>query len=200
MAAVIAAQWAPLMTAAACIPTLAFFASAKPNIGISAVAYDPSRRVVGCATVGSIVLLAVSFALRLSWVQDWLPLVHKGEFSSPIALRGGQLLVLALLRWRRSDARLLMAVSLFPHSMVPYASLPLFLIPRTFRESLVLAACSSAAMLLTLTVIGEPKSLTENYHQGEALVALTYIPCLIMILRRPNEGERLTRHTPERFA
>lgn len=186
--AVVAAQWSPLLTAAACIPALACIVSAKPNIGLAIVARDPSARVVRYAAVGSLLLTLLSLALLPSWPRDWLALVRVGGFAAPIAHRGGPLLLLALLRWRRPDARLLLAMAMIPHTMAAYATLPLFLIPRTYHESLALTALSSSAALFTMVFVPAPQNAAELYYYGDIIVALCYLPCLIMTLRRPNEG------------
>src|SRR6185312_10208820 len=46
MVAAVAAQWSPLMTAALCMPALAWIVSAKPNIGFALFAADPSLKVI----------------------------------------------------------------------------------------------------------------------------------------------------------
>ena len=186
--AVAAAQWSPLLTAAACIPALACVVSAKPNVGLAILARDPSARTVSCAALGSVFLALLSFALLPSWPREWLSLVHGGGFAAPIAHRGGLLVLLALLRWRRPEARLLLAMALLPHTMAAYSTLPLFLIPQSYRETLALTALSSAAVLVTVMLIPEPQSATELFYYGDTYVALCYLPCLIMVLRRPNEG------------
>lgn len=191
MVAIVAAQWSPLMVAAACIPPLACIVSAKPNIGLAIVARDPSRPVLTYAVAGSVLFALLGLALLPSWPRDWLTTLRSASnFVAPLSHSTGPLLLLALLRWRRAEARLLIAMAAVPQNMVVYATLPLFLIPCSFRESLTLAALSSTALIFTaLFVDPNPGSVVENYYQGDVLVALCYLPCLIMILRRPNEGD-----------
>ena len=55
-------------------------------------------------------------------------------------------MLLAILRWRRPEARLLIALACVPQSMLLYETVPLFLVPRTFRESALLVALSYVAL------------------------------------------------------
>ncbi|HET7551214.1 MAG TPA: hypothetical protein VFK04_07985 [Gemmatimonadaceae bacterium] len=187
--AVMAAQWSPLLTAAACLPTLSCIISAKPNIGLGVLAREPARGAIGYAAAGSLLLAAASFALLPSWPIDWLHAVRAGTgFAAPIAHSGGFLLLLAALRWRTPEGRLLLAMSLIPHNVTLYATLPLFLIPRTYRESLTLTILNGVAALVIMQVLPAPESASDLRRYGDVLVLLCYLPCLFTVLRRPNEG------------
>ncbi len=187
--AVLAAQWSPLLTAILCLPSLAYLVPIKPNIGLGLVAYQPTASVVMRVLASSIGLALLAYLLLPTWLGDWLLLVRNApHFTVPLSHLGGPLLVLALLRWRRPEARLLLALSVVPQNMVIYATLPLFLIPQTFRESLVIVTLNNIAFAFITFGLGIPQSAAANYYNGDALVALCYLPCLIMILRRPNEG------------
>jgi hypothetical protein len=137
-------------------------------------------------------LLGLSLIASLflpAWLQDWLRLVQSAPyFTVPLFRMGGPLLLLSLMRWRRPEARLLLALSVMPQNMVIYETLPLFLIPQTLRESIVMVTLNNLAFAFMTLVIGTPRSPAENFYNGDALVALCYLPCLVMILRRPNEG------------
>ena len=190
MVAAVAAQWSPLMTAALCMPALAWIVSAKPNIGFALFAADPSLKVIYRAALGTIVLALIGLLLLPSWPGNWMTITRAApHFTVPLLHRGGFLLALVLLRWRRSEARLLAALAVLPQNMVIYATLPLFLIPRTFRQALLLAALNNLAFIVGLLLISpHPRSVAENYYAGDLLVALCYIPALVMVLMRPNEG------------
>lgn len=185
--AVSAAQWSPLLTAAACTPALAFIVAAKPNLGLAVIAKGPSAGPLRYAAAGSVVLFLVSFALLPSWPGEWLALVHEGSFAAPITHPAGFALALATLRWRRPDARLLLALACIPHTTLLYAALPLFLIPVTVAESALLAVLS------WMTLAGWHYLIQGvSYADGVTLsarleLALLYLPCLLMVLRRPNE-------------
>ncbi|MGH7625986.1 MAG: hypothetical protein ACREOJ_11815 [Gemmatimonadaceae bacterium] len=189
--AAMAAQWSPLLTAAICLPALAFVVPAKPNIGTAIIASNPTRATLRSATLGAIVLVAVSLILMPSWPMRWLATVRSGSgFLAPIGYRGGVLLLLGLLRWRRPEARLLIALAILPHNLVIYATLPLFVIPRTFGEMLAMTALNTLALIcITLVVqLHAPSFVDNRYMAGDVLVALCYLPALFMVLMRPNEG------------
>jgi hypothetical protein len=188
--AVTAAQWSPLLTATIAMPWLGALLAAKPNFAIPYLATAPRRKQVAASFVVGALIVALSIVLAPDWPLRWIRIVARAPgFTSPIAHRGGLLVLLALTRWRRPEARLLLGMACVPHNMVLYEALPLFLIPRTFRESLWLALLSSLAAIFTMFFVSPyPRTITENYFQGDVIVALQYLPCLIMVLRRPNEG------------
>ena len=62
---------------------------------------------------------------------------------------GGPLILLALLRWRRPEARLLVALGCIPHTTMLYEALPLFLVARRWQEGVLLAALSGCACIAT---------------------------------------------------
>ena len=64
---------------------------------------------------------------------------------APITRPGGVLVLLALLKWKRADARLLLALACVPHTTVPYETIPLFLIPQTWRQAWALWALALLA-------------------------------------------------------
>ena len=181
------AQWSPILAAATVLPWLGFAYAAKPTIGAALFLYRPDRR----ALIGVILLLAVSFALYPPWLAEWLAAVRGSDldhFLVPIRWPGGPLVLLALLRWRRPEARLLVAMSCVPQSPTFYDMLPLAFVPITLRESVMLSVLTYVVM--TVTAVAAPGyGLTQNLQiSGPASVLLIYLPCLIMILRRPNEG------------
>ena len=187
-------QWTPLLMASAEIPVLGWIAIVKPNIGLAlAVAYGSTwlrgraRMVnlgVGCT------LVVLSFLLRPTWMPEWSWILSrpKPHIVIPLTVIGGPVLLLALLRWRRREARLLAALSSVPQTFSSYDSLLVFLVARTRREGIILAIG-----MLALTIYGQlappPASLAASVQQfGPARVALVFFPALVMVLRRPNEG------------
>ena len=190
VAAARAAQWSPLMTAAALLAPLAWLTTVKPTTGLALLA-GARDRVIAVAAVGGAALLALSFAVEPGWVAGWMASVRNAPHLVPPLLRtGGVLVLLALLKWRRPEARMLVALACVPQTTVLYETVPLFLVPRTLRESLILALCSDVALLLTT---GMPATATSQptllRAMGNVVVPLTYLPALVMVLRRPNEGE-----------
>ncbi len=178
---VVAAGWSTLVTVALFAPAFMWLGAVKPNIGLSMLAYRPSIR----AALIMLAVALVSLAVLPTWPLDWLASVRASRVHfSPIMAPGGVLLLLAALKWRRPEARLLLAMAILPSSPVVYEALPLFVIPRTWREMLVLVLSTLAAYLATRGFAGDVFSFMQH---GRSLVLWTcYLPALVMVLRRPN--------------
>lgn len=178
-------QWSPVLIAAALIPSLGFLFAVKPTIGLALWLYRPSWQAI----VGSTLLLVISFVILPGWPAEWMRTFEAGtHIRAPIASFGGPMVLIALLRWRRPEARLLVALACVPHTTLLYEALPLFLIPASWRQATLLLALDWVAEL-TLITLGPYSSLLEKAEMSATLsVALLYLPCVVMILRRPNEG------------
>jgi hypothetical protein len=98
-------------------------------------------------------------------------------------------MLLALLRWRRPEARLLAVLALVPQTPTFYDHLFAFAVPRTFRETLILTVCTFGVYF----VIGFNSPLPTFETWGNLLarttVYLVYLPAVVLVLRRPNEGQ-----------
>ena len=186
-------QWSPLLTAAMLMPSLGWLAVTKPNLGAVMAAHAESNRTLFILVGGSLALLVVSFAVQPGWVGDWLEKVRSApHFKAPVVRPFGVVLLLALLRWRRPEARLLAALALVPQTPTFYDHVFVFAVARTFRESLALTVCT----FVVFFVIGFNAPLPSFDAWGDLLaratVYLIYLPALVMVLRRPNTG-----HVPE---
>jgi hypothetical protein len=182
-------QWSPLYTAIACLPSLGCLLAAKPNVGFAIFAASSSRRLVTSAIIGGSVLAALTFMLLPTWPMDWLESLRtQTRVDAPITRLGGLLVLLALLRWRRPEARLLVALACVPQTIEWYETVPLLLIPNTFRQSLVYSVILSLGFFLPPHII--PVGSEEQMHaqDGSLMIAIAYLPATVMILRRPNEG------------
>jgi hypothetical protein len=178
-------QWSPLLTAAALVPSLGLLLVTKPSIGLAIWLYRPTLR----ALVGGLFLLLVSIAIWPTWIAEWLTALESAHHMVlPIVHRGGPLLALALLRWRRPEARLLLALACVPQTALLYEVVPLLLIPATLVESLAFTVLSWITLLVWTHL--EHPALYGNLTLSSArlVVPLLYLPCLVMVLRRPNEG------------
>ena len=178
-------QWSPLLTAAALTPSLGFLFACKPTMGLAMLAAYPSR----AAILGAGAFTLVTVAIWPWWIPDWLAAVPAAtHMSAPVMRWGGPLILLALLKWRRHDARLLAALACMPQTPVLYEVVPLFLLVQTFREGTLLIVLTA----LVGRIVGYAASGTD-YHtwmaiNGQWMVWLVYFPCTAMVLRRPNEG------------
>jgi hypothetical protein len=209
-------QWSPMLVGAALLPSLGFVLAAKPTVGLALLVYHPRRRaIIGCCA-----LVALSLLLVPSWPAEWLHAVRGGTaingsasdaattlssgdvrqwpYVAPITRLAGPFLLLAILRWRRPEARLLLVLAAVPQTPLLYEALPLLLVPRTRNQTGALVALSlTVFLIIRLRGAG---SIQQWYDlSGELITLLLYLPCLAMVLRRPNEGsapawvERLMR-------
>jgi hypothetical protein len=183
------AQLAPLITAAALVPAVSWLSSMKPNIGLASVAYNPAFKVI----VLNIVVLLISIAMFPHWPGEWINALRNrtpGNYGSPLFLPAGFLMLLSLIRWRRPEARLLAVMSIVPQSLLFTDQLMLWLVPKTRNESMILSILSLPAMFVGVMHVGpNPNVASYTRTMGPAILALIYLPCLIMVLRRPNEGD-----------
>lgn len=199
--AVASVQWSPLLTAAALLPALGGLLACKPPIGLALGAYAVTdRRWLAWAAVGGAALLGVAFAVQPDWPARWLagmarpaaPIVgpsHTGSYHAPVAqFPAGPLALLALLRWRRPEARLVAVLACVPQTMIGYELLPvLALVPATPWEATALAALSWAIPLALL----QPHA-TFNDHflaAGRIQTWAVFLPAVLLILRRPNVAD-----------
>jgi hypothetical protein len=175
-----------LLVAAVACPWLGFVWAAKPTIGAALFAGWPSKQ----AAIGCIVLLLLSFLLIPGWPTQMRAGLGTASHVGIIAARpGGALLLLALLRWRRPEGRMLASLAVVPLTVAPYEMLALFLIPRSPREMALLTLLSQVAYTLARTFRpGDMRhELAETLSsQWPFWLVLVYVPALIMVLRRPN--------------
>jgi hypothetical protein len=186
-------QWSPLLAAAYGIPWLGVLLSAKPTIGFAIWAARPTRT----AFIGFLALLAVSLALLPSWPADWLAaLSHTSiatvggtPYLAPIGTLGGVTAAALLLRWRRPEARLVLALACVPQTPLLYETVPLFLVPISIAEGGVLWLGSWLAALWVSGMGPYDSDLARFTVSLQAIAWCLYLPCTIMILRRPNTGD-----------
>jgi len=177
--AAILGQWSPLLTAAALMPTLQFLAAAKPTVGLAAWIYRPSLRGI----IGGLVLVAIAFLVLPGWLGDWRQvLATTNKYRGPATTLLGAFLLLGLLRWRRREGRLFVAMSLIPQLPVFYDSLILWLVPSTFWRSLALSAASWVGYLAWYPSRASP---LQNEIAFPWLVFTIYAPALILLLLLP---------------
>jgi len=179
-------QWSPHLIAAAFVPALGFVAVAKPNTGLALGTIRPTRT----AAVSALVLVAASFLVRPGWLAAWLAAITDSDgIHAPLVLPWGWLLLLALLRWRRREARLLLALAALPQTVHFAQSLPLLLTAGSRRDLLVLGATLGIALILGPTA---PTNATWGQMMQAAwpyILVGGYLPAVILLLRRPNVDE-----------
>jgi hypothetical protein len=188
--AIILAQWTPWQYLGGLYPGWQVLAAAKPTIGLIVWLYRPTR----WAFIGGIVLVAISFVVLPTWLTEWLGHTGTANWYVPALLvwqGGGPLLVLAVLRWRRPEARLLLGLALIPHNFIWYDQLLLFLVPEKPRELWTLCVLSWISTVVAdyfFRRAGIPEPAGQVAFRAP-IVALLYIPALLMTLRRANQGK-----------
>ena len=179
--AVIQGQWSPLMTAAVVLPALSWLLAAKPSIGAALFAAFPSRQAV----IGGVALLAVSLALFPTWPVRWADSLGASNHMWPIRSPGGVILLLALIRWRLPEGRLLAALACVPQTIGLYETLPLFLIPRTRWQGYGLAVLSYVAAFGQVAMVPRvPGMPLETMLAGRWPIVFfcLYLPALVIVL------------------
>jgi hypothetical protein len=180
--AVLMGQWSILLTAAFLLPAFAWLYVVKPSMGAGLWLARPTWRA---AAMGAALILA-SLLADHDWPSRWLAnLAALPRHRPPILEPGGVLLLLALLRWRLPEARLLVALSCVPQLLYFYDQLPLMLVARTARESMLLSVLS----LLGLTAVWAltPDGVRPAFRAAPWVLATIHLPCLVIVLRRRNE-------------
>lgn len=181
------AQWGPLAVLGLLVPWLGLFCAAKPNLGLGVLAAARSRRDLARMVVGAGALLLISLALQPAWPATWLDIVHAApQPLSVLSLPAGALLILAVLRWRRWEARMLLVYAFVPQTSGAVGALPLLLVPRSLRSLLVLGILSYVPVFVTPS----PGEAVEQWARRETMASLlaVYLPVLWLVLRLPNMG------------
>ena len=182
-------QWSALYAAAFFLPALGVVSIAKPNFAVPLIAGSTRARTAIWIVAGAVVLLIVSQILRPGWHEAWLANLRAAPHFKPHVLRPlGFLLLLAALRWRRPEARWLLALALIPQAPSFYDQLLLAVVCLTSREALVFA--SSTVVLFFYVGFNTPQPDYASWGRlvGNGTLWICYFPALVMVLRRPNEG------------
>ncbi|MBL0171663.1 MAG: hypothetical protein IPP90_13230, partial [Gemmatimonadaceae bacterium] len=180
-------QWSPFITAAYFAPMAAVFLAAKPNMALAFLAsirsWRPLRRIAGIGLAA----VAVSVMVRPSWPLEWLRALGQMEYVvAPIMRPYAWMLALALLKWRRTDARIFLALVCVPQTPSLYDLLPLFVLMRTPRDVSILSLLTHA-LFLTIVVLGPFPSFDRYaYELGNVATVVIYLPVMLMLLGRPN--------------
>ena len=175
-------QTTPLMVAAALVPALGFLVAVRPNTAAALwIAWPLLRTLVAASLV-----LALSLLVLPSWPWDWwlaLPTDHT-PLMPPILRPFGFVLLLAALRSRLPEGRLILAIAFIPQKTLPYELVPLALIPANRLEMVIYVVGTWIA------VAG-----AEGFHLSESMarwnaggwpvtLCAVYIPLLYLVFRR----------------
>ena len=196
-------QWSALYAAAFFLPAIGVIGVAKPNFGVALAAASSRRHAVTWLVTGTVLLLIVSQVLRPGWHEAWLANLRSAEHFKPYVARPlGFLLLLAALKWRRPEARWLLAISLVPMAPSFYDQMLLAVICLTTRESLAFAVSTIVLFFYVGFNTPQPDYSSWGRLVGNGTLWICWFPALVMVLRRPNEGEfvleTLLRRRPSR--
>ena len=175
-------QTTPLMVAATLVPVLGFLLAVRPNTSASLWIAWPSLR----ALLGAGLFLVLSLVALPSWPVDWWTalLQDNTQLVPPILRPFGFVLLLAALRWRTPEARLILAITFIPQSTLPYELVALALIPASLLEMGVYVAGSWIAVAAWWYL---SPGMAEWTATGWPLtLCAVYLPMLYLMLRRPN--------------
>lgn len=176
-------QWSPILMAAALMPALQFAMAAKPNIGLVAWLYQPSWRGAAAA----VALGAVGLILVPSWPFDWLEALRAApRYRGPAFSLLGAFTLLAVLRWRRREGRLMIGMAVLPQLALFYDQLLLWLVPPTWQRTALLSALSWVAWFLWY-----PSRALETSVAAATpwILAFIYLPAVVMLLLLPSREE-----------
>ena len=137
--------------------------------------------------------LALSVMVRPMWPLEWWAAtrVVMSYAVVPAVLPFGFIVVLVCAsRWRRPEARLLLLMMMVPHTTFIYETLPLlYLVPTTWRQGWLLCASSWVRFAAICLFVPHSTPIAEAVHLGGLLsMAGIYLPCALLILRRPNRA------------
>lgn len=177
-------QWSALVVAGALLPSLGFLATLKPNIGLALFVWRPDWRIAA----GAVVVLAASLVVLPAWPVEWWRHVRTLE-AHPIPLASGRgaglFLLLAALRWRTAEGRLVLAMACVPQLLFFADQLPLLLVARTPRERRLLVASGLVAFVAWFAwTIQRPAEAYVPAAEWFVLLGC-FAPALGVVLRRP---------------
>ena len=172
-------QTTPLMVAASLIPALGFLLAVRPNTAAALWIARPSLM----ALLGAGLFLGLSFVVLPSWPWDWwlaLPLDNTG-LMPPVLRPFGVVLLLAALRWRTPEGRLILAIAFIPQTTLPYELVALALVPANRLEMAIYVGGTWIAVVAAERLgLGWPVSLCA-----------VYLPMLYLMLRRKSTRSAL---------
>jgi len=191
------AQWSPLLVAATLLAPLGWALVLKPTLGAALFTYRPTWRAAALAAL----LVAISLAVNPRWPAEWLDVArHVQRHPAPVLEPFGAIALLALLRWRTPEGRLVAAMACVPQNLYFYDQLPLWLVARNGREAFALSALSWVALGITSA------SCHDQFFCGREarpwVIWLIYVPATLLVLKGDTRlsalrARLLTRHRTE---
>ena len=162
------------------VPRLGFVLAVKPTVGLALWLSRPNRQAV----VAVLVLTLLCFLIWPPWFGAWWSTIQDApHIRAPITRPGGILLLLALLRWRTPEGRLLAAWALIPRTESLYDMLPLFLVANSAASAGLLVLCTLLALVglafMPAPVVDLAVRTAVNWPVTFGLI---YLPTLLVVL------------------
>ena len=184
--AVARTQWSPLMLASMWVPWFGFAVVAKPNLGLVTLAAHERRRDLMTVSALCALMIALSFLVRPDWLISWWAAIGDApHVTAPVMRPWGFLLLMAVIRWRETDARVFLLMACVPHTPSLYDLLLLFFLCRSLTEALGLAALLHVLFWGIIAFAHWPTFDTYYAGLGRAEVLVVYLPVLARLLLRP---------------
>jgi hypothetical protein len=141
---------------------------------------------------GAVVLVGICFILQPNWLSDWVDVNRHNpdlrRYVPPIRMLGGQILLLTLLRWRRSEARLLFLLACVPQNVFFSDQLTLLLIPQTAVEMVASVAWTHVVERLAVAAHPPNGAYVVTRIWAPYILWGLYVPAMLLVLGRRNEG------------
>jgi MFS family permease len=181
-------QWSPLVMAAALLTPLAWALTSKPTLGAALFLYRPSWRALWLA----LAFVALSLLVLPRWPLEWLEAArHTPHHFAPVLRPFGVLALVALVRWRAPEGRLVAAMACVPQNLYFYDQLPLWLAARSGRAAAALTASSWVAFAAVRLTCRDPFFCGREAEPW--VIGLIYLPAALIVLlegrRRPDAAD-----------
>jgi len=175
------AQWSFLITACVLIPEFQFLLLCKPNIGMAAFVYQPTKKGIISMLLG----MCISLFLYPTWVLDWLitssytARFHLPPFFSILIF----FLVFCLIQYKKPNGRLLSAMLIAPQAMFYYDQLLLWFVPRNSIEIWIFNLFSWIGYIIwRIQLRGLPDTGQYVPTAKPFVVWFIYFPAIIILL------------------
>jgi hypothetical protein len=187
-AAAIQGQIAPALAGAALVPPLGFLLAAKPTIGIALYVSRPTR----VAALSGAAVLLLSLAVQPSWPMEWFTEIatSPAHIRPPMLRPWGAVLLLAWLRWRTPEGRLLGTWAMLPRTESIYDLVPLFLLTFSWSSAAFFLVASFGTLLALATWAPLPGGAlaTRLDAMWPYILIGCYLPALALVFMRPRHA------------
>ena len=189
----------PLMVAASLVPALGFLLAVKPNTSAALWLARPSL----IAVLGAGAFLLLSLLVLPSWPWDWWVALQEdpAQLVPPVLRPFGFVLLLAALRWRSPEGRLLLAIAFIPQNILPHELVSLALIPANLLQMGIYVAGTWIAVAVAANQMHLNLGMVEwTATSWPVTLCAVYLPMLYLVLRRQSstsvaaENERRRPH------